>query len=136
MWGVSLAVLAEVMGRIEDPAGAAALYERLLPYRGLIVHPSGAAVMGSADRYLGMLAGAMARRAEAAQHFEDAVRIESGMRSAPLVTRTRYWYARLLCSGPDGQDRSRGRHLAEVAVEAAEQLGMAAVASEARALLG
>ena len=86
------------------------------------------------DRYLGMLATVLGRWSEAEGHFETALRIEAGLRSPPFLARTRYWYARLLITRPDG-DARRATELAATAEETARKLGMAALADDARRLL-
>ena len=131
-WAVSLAIFAEVVARLEDSGTAAHLYQLLLPYQGLFIHPTGAAIMGAADRYLGMLAAATGRQREAGRHFEAALTLEHGVRSRPLLARTRYWYACSLAGG-GARDRDRAPEVAGQALEAAERLGMARLAADIRA---
>jgi tetratricopeptide (TPR) repeat protein len=71
---------AEASVLLDDPAHAAVLYERLVPYAGRPV-TAGRAVCsyGAIDRPLGGLAALLGRQADAVRHLEDAVRINDAL---------------------------------------------------------
>ena len=126
--------LVELAAMLEDEQCAASLYEKFLPYSGQVVAGMIACCLGSVDRHLGMAATVLGRWEEAEAHFEAALVIDTGMRSPPLLARTRYWYARMLATRPGG-DRQRATALADKARATAVELGMAFLADQADQLL-
>ena len=81
-----------------------------------------------------MLATVLGRWTEAESHFQTALRVEAVLRSPPFLARTHHWYAHMLLARPD-RDERRAAELAATAEETARELGMAALADEARRLL-
>ena len=133
-WMCTAGHLVELAAMLEDEQCAAPLYERFLPYRGQVVAGMIACCLGSVDRHLGMMASVVGRWDEAEAHFEAALVVDIGMRSPPLLARTRYWYARMLATRPDG-DRQKAAALAHQARAAAVDLGMALLADQADEVL-
>jgi tetratricopeptide (TPR) repeat protein len=87
-WFNAVCTLAEACARIGDAARAALLYELIAPFRTRNVQIGMITCFGSAERYLGLLAGAMGRREDAFAHFQAALarNAASGMRSViPLI---------------------------------------------------
>jgi tetratricopeptide (TPR) repeat protein len=82
-WFNAICTLAEACARLGDAERAALLYELILPHRTRNMQIGMITCWGSAERYLGLLAGAMGRRDEAAAHFKAALarNAASGMRN-------------------------------------------------------
>jgi len=107
-------VLTEAAATAGDGTHAEFLAARLIPFAGhLLALPTGLATLGAADRYLGMLATLLERWDEGADHFAQALALETRARGFALLPRTRYWYARFL--------RARGRAGDDAAARAALQ---------------
>ena len=131
---LSMGLLAEAAAVLQDSDCSPRLYDALRPYAGQVLSADRACCLGSADRYLGMLATVTGRWAEAESHFIGALTVDAGLRSPPLLARTRYWYGHLLATMPGG-DRAKAADLAGLARATAAQLGMAGVKAQAEALL-
>jgi hypothetical protein len=117
-WLFAMSLLAETAVLVGDADVAAAVYRALEPWAALNVADIAEAVRGSVSRYLGLLAGSLGRRDDAARHFEDALAANERMGLRPWLALTQYDYARLVDS-PD----LRGQALAGF-----DELGMAAPA--------
>ena len=125
------AALAEVGTRLGDTEHLDTLTRALEPYAGqILVAGWGAACIGAADRYLGMLAAASHRWPESRRHFERALRLERGLGSTPLTARTQAAYGQALRRSGDGRDRRRADEALEAAAATARALAMAGVARE------
>ena len=132
----SLAYQTEVAVALGGADRAARLYATFEPYREqVVIGGMGDGCMGAVDRYLGMLAAVAGRRAQAEAHYETALRIETGLRSPPLLARTRYWHGRMLIQLGGTADRGRAEELLVLSRDTAEWLGMAHLSAQARALL-
>ena len=131
----AFAYMAEVVASLADIGTATRMYERFVPYSGLAV-ASGAVAHcpGAVDRYLGQLAATLGRWEEAEAHYQGALDLETGLRSPPLLARTRYWYGRLLVERARPGDDERAHDLLKSALETAELLGMARLTSQASEL--
>src|SRR6201999_1777181 len=70
LWFNAICMLAEVCAALGDGARAALLYELLLPYRTRFVLVGVATCWGSAERWLGLLAGAIGEADAAVAHLE------------------------------------------------------------------
>jgi DNA-binding CsgD family transcriptional regulator len=110
------------------------VYPELEPHAGsnvMIGHL--VACHGSADRYLGMLAGTLGEWDRAEEHFERAMDLNRRMGAVTWLAHTAHEYARvLLARGPGERDRV-GVLLGEAAA-LAERVGMPALLSRVRAL--
>ncbi|MDQ3896163.1 MAG: hypothetical protein M3326_02745, partial [Actinomycetota bacterium] len=130
-WNIqSLAFLAELAVAVADVDVARTLYEWFAGHAGHAIASEIPGCPGSVDRYLGMLATVLGRGTEAEAHFEDALRVEAGLRSPPFLARTRYWYAHLLSTRPGGDTR-QAQELAAAAEQVAQALGMGGLAAQA-----
>ncbi|MBA3653489.1 MAG: hypothetical protein H0W70_04775, partial [Actinobacteria bacterium] len=123
----ALAMAAETATRLGDVERGGTLFTRLAPFSGLVVITGyGAQCFGAVDRYLGMLAVLDGRPDDADAYYRRAVALEEAMDAAPLVARTKTWWASLLVTLPDRRDE--GVALAAQARAMAASLGMAGLA--------
>ena len=137
IWLPAVALASELATRLNDPQAAATLYPLVAPYSRRIIAftaPQPVACYGSASLYAGLLATVMARWADAADHFEAAIRAHDRLGARPFLARTRYEYARMLLSRGRPEDETRAFELLDRAHAAARTLGMAAVAGGIEAL--
>ncbi|MGH7897299.1 MAG: hypothetical protein ACREQQ_05055, partial [Candidatus Binatia bacterium] len=121
-WLGTIASLAEIVTALGDRDRARVLYDLLSPFaRRNVVQGRASAWLGSAARYLGLLAFTLERYDEAARHFEEALRHNVLMGARPFEARTRLEHARtLLVLG----EREKAAVLASEAREIADELGM------------
>ncbi len=128
----NLVFLAEVCAALGDRARAEPLYSLLLPWSGHIaVLRTGAACWGAADRFLGLLAATMGDRAKARDHFDRALTMGERIEAWLSIAHTHCDYAAFLLD--DGDSDAATPHI-DAAAEAAERLGLAAVAQRVAAL--
>jgi class 3 adenylate cyclase len=130
----TVARLARVCAFLRDARRAALLYDLLLPYGRLNVGLAGWVSLGSASRFLGLLATTMSRWDEAAMHFEDALGANARMRAIPALAHTRYDYAQMLFARDDPADRNKALALLGQALETARALGMKGLVEKAEVL--
>jgi DNA-binding SARP family transcriptional activator len=112
-WLGTMALLTEACAALGDAAGAALLYERLLPFAHHFVQMSYTSCWGSVERYLGLLAGTLGDVETARRHFEAAVHANEEVGAVLLVAVTRQQFARLL--GPSERAAQLRAQVAEVA---------------------
>src|SRR5262249_27560080 len=93
-------------------------------------------VGGAVDRCRATLAATMRRWTDAERHFEDALRLNTRLRSRPWIARTQQEYAAMLAARDAPGDRLRARALAEEALVTARELGMLAIGARAERVLG
>jgi DNA-binding CsgD family transcriptional regulator len=128
LWAGCLAYLAEVCTFLGDSPRASTLYRLLLPYVGrTIVMGGGVVCYGAAARYLGMLAATMERWEEAAQHFENALTLNTHMGARPWLAHTQHEYAKMLLARNQPGDREEAMTLFNEALTTARELGMRAL---------
>jgi DNA-binding SARP family transcriptional activator len=133
---VSWSYLSEVAATLGDPDLACGIEDRLRPFSGLVVAAGPAAhCPGAVDRYLGQLSATLGRWEDAQALYEGALGIDEGLRSPPLLARTRYWYGRMLVERGARSDTARARDLLAASFETAAGLGMARLATLAAELL-
>src|SRR5205085_552649 len=104
-YGLTLPVAAEVCAVLNDEANAADLYERLLAYEGTVLDLGWRTSIGSADRYLGLLANTLGRFDVAQRHFEVAIATNARMNARPWLARTQHEYAVMLLRRDEPGDR-------------------------------
>jgi DNA-binding SARP family transcriptional activator len=132
LFPATLCFLAELCAMTGDIEHAPALHRELSPYAGLApMMGMAVGVVGAADRYLGMLDAVLGDADAAVEHFEAALRTEEGLRSPPLLARTKYWYGRTILE----RDRGAAETLLHECLATAEELGMAKLAGDARIAL-
>jgi DNA-binding winged helix-turn-helix (wHTH) protein/tetratricopeptide (TPR) repeat protein len=128
LWMGSMTYLADVCSFLRDKARAAALYQLLLPYAGrTVVISNGVACYGALSRYLGALATILGRWDEAAQHFEDALAMNTRMEARPWLAHTQHQYATMLLTRDQPGDREKARALLKAALVTTRELGMRAL---------
>jgi DNA-binding NarL/FixJ family response regulator len=82
---------------------------------------------GAASRYLGMLAATMEHWEDAAQHFEEALAMNTRMGARPWLAHTEYQYAVMLLTRHQPGDRDTAMALLDEALTIARALGMHAL---------
>ncbi len=128
LWIACITYLADVCTFLRDKTRAATLYQFLLPYAGrTVVIGSAAVCYGAMSRYLGALATTLGRWDEAAQHFEDALAMNTRMEAWPWLAHTQYQYATMLLSRDQPGDGEKARALLQAALATARELGMRAL---------
>jgi tetratricopeptide (TPR) repeat protein len=123
-WFLGASALASVCAFLGDAERAEPLYEALLPYAGYNVHAHPEAALGSASRYLGVLAATMSRWTNAASHFERAIEMNAAMNARPSLAHSHRDYARALKGRGAPGDRERARELLTDAIGNYRELGM------------
>jgi pentatricopeptide repeat protein len=132
-WLYTLTITAEVCSSVGDAQRAATLYDRLVPYRGLVA-TVGAAATGCVDHYLGLLAAVLGRFGQADAYFNSAALLHERLAAPTWLARTRLEWARILSRGGPG-DAKRARELLEQALATARELGLVNVERRTVALL-
>ncbi len=131
---ICVAFAAATCADLGDGERARALYDRALPYADHHIS-NGSYYFGSMSHNLGRLAATTGRVAEAAEHFEAALKAHRRMGARCWLTRTQVHYAELLLHRGERRDRQRARAMLHEALERARQIGMAGVAAAAERLL-
>ena len=121
-WLLAISFLAETAVRLGEVEPVEVLYGLLRPWAPLNVADYPEAIRGSVGRYLGLLAGAIGNRAEAAVHYEAALAANERMGVRPWLARTQHDYGELLIGREDGK---RGAELLAAAKAAYTELGIA-----------
>jgi tetratricopeptide (TPR) repeat protein len=133
-WLFAMSVRAELCDRLEDDTLAASLYEEMLPYADLVGQAAGEGSIGCASRHLGILALRIGRLDAAERHLERALEVDGRMEAHPWLAHDRYDLARVLQERSRPGDADRAAVLLEEAREAAERMGMQALAGRITAL--
>ncbi|MGH2455791.1 MAG: ATP-binding protein [Candidatus Limnocylindria bacterium] len=125
-WLLGMALASEAAAALDHPS-AAFLYRQLLPFAGghAVGHPEGS--MGAVDRYLGLLAAALGRDADAERHFEAGIAVNERLGVPPWVAHTRADLAALLRRRGAPQDAERAATLERAVLETARRTGMTAL---------
>jgi len=128
-------MLAEVCAFLGDAPRAAQLYDLLLPHASrCVVIGYAIACLGSAARYLGILAATMRRWLDAERHFEQAMAMNAKIGARSWLATTHLDYARMLLARRAPGDHDRAVALLTRAIDSARELGMADLAGKASAL--
>jgi class 3 adenylate cyclase/tetratricopeptide (TPR) repeat protein len=133
-WMLSIAILSEVVAFLNDAHRAQLLYQLLLPFAHRCLVIDGPTCLGSASRPLGLLATTMGRMDAAARHFEDALAMNSKIRSPLWVAHTQYDYAQTLLRRDHPGDRDKALKLLAAALATADKLGLKALDNRAQHL--
>src|SRR5213594_3793994 len=134
-WLVYTSLLAAVAAELNDRASAARLYELVLPYADRLgIVGAGLACWGSISCYLGLLASALGRVAEATRHFEDAAKVHERIGARRFLAWTQLSHARLLLTCDAGARRSEATALLASALATARELGMDGLVAKMRGL--
>ena len=130
-WLASMAELGQGAALLGAADHAAALYERLEPYRGRAVLVGRAALcLGPVELHLGVLATALGRFEDAAGHLDAAAAWASGVGARPWEAWAQVHRAELAAAR--GEDASA---LAADAAARAERIGFGRAAARARAVV-
>jgi class 3 adenylate cyclase/DNA-binding SARP family transcriptional activator len=131
-WLVSVSLLAETARVHGDAERAAALYEQLSPYADRVSFSYPEVSLGSASRYLGILAATASRWQEAEQHFETALEVNARIGAQVWLAATEHDYGMmLLARGGAGEEADARLRRAAVIYR---ELGMDHWADEAAAV--
>jgi tetratricopeptide (TPR) repeat protein len=130
-WHFGANLLAEVCAALGDGRRAARLYEALSPYGDCIVMALPEFSLGSASRYLGLLAHTMSRWDDAALYFNHALKMNASMGALPWVAHTQHDYARMLLARDNAGDKRLALHMIAQARKAYNELGMKSWAKKA-----
>ena len=132
-WLACVTNLTETCAFLHDAQRAATLYELLLPYaERTVVVGYAHTCYGSASRHLGLMAATMSRWEEAAQHFEDAIEVNTRLGARPYLAHTQEDYARMLIDraqtgarpGDGPGDRDKAFRLLTEAIARYRKIGM------------
>jgi tetratricopeptide (TPR) repeat protein len=124
-WLFGMSMLAETAASLGDVASADHLYRLLEPWAARNISDPAEVIRGSANRYLGLLATAAGRWAEAAEHFETALAENERMGFRPWLVRTQEDFAHMLRARGEAGDEERAGELEAAAVATCAELGMA-----------
>ncbi|MGH9278630.1 MAG: ATP-binding protein [Acidimicrobiales bacterium] len=129
------AVLAEVSWMLGEGEWAEAAHEclRRWPERHVVLGAGGS--LGASSRYLGQLAALLGRFADAESQFEAAHRLHERLGAPAWLAHGRLDHARMLLSRAGPGDAARASDLVAAAYQAYRNMGMAAHAERAMALL-
>jgi DNA-binding SARP family transcriptional activator len=133
-WLPSVSVLSVVFVAFGDAPRAQLLYELLLPYADRCVNNGALLCTGSVSRALGLLATTLSQYQAAARHFEEALEMNTRIRSPLWIAHTHHGYAHMLLLRDRPGDRDRALELLEQALATAERLDLKALADKVRAL--
>ncbi len=134
-WLFAMSLLAETAVALDDHERSTSLYAQLLPYAGLVALAGSEVSGGPVDRPLGMLAAALTRDTEAAQHFDAAMASCQRTGARPWLAHSQYELAAMLAGRGRAEDRQATVELATAARDAADEIGMTAMRARAEALL-
>jgi tetratricopeptide (TPR) repeat protein len=109
-WIITVTRSAAVSARLGDRARAALVYDQLMPYRDRIAG-QGIIWIGAVAHYLGLVAAALGRRAEAEGHFARAAELHLRLDAPSWLARTRLEEARMLRSRDEPGDADWARQL-------------------------
>jgi DNA-binding SARP family transcriptional activator/tetratricopeptide (TPR) repeat protein len=125
-WLTGMALLSEVVGVLGGHDSAERMYDLLTPFadRHVVTTPH---CLGSVSHPLGVLATACERFDAAAEHFEQALRMNAQIRSPLWVAHTQYAYGRMLIERDRPCDRAHTERLLGGASATAQRLSLTAV---------
>jgi tetratricopeptide (TPR) repeat protein len=134
-WFFGASLLAETCSVLGETSYAERLYDALLPYGAynVIAHPEFA--LGSASRYLGMLAATISLWDDAAGHFDRALEMNRKMGARPWVAHTLHDYASMLLERRGPGDRQLAEEMLVESLAEYSELGMRPWADRAGQLL-
>ena len=126
-WSSGMTLLAEVCAGLGDERAAAALFELLEPYSGIMAD-NGLSTFGAIDRALGLLAATRQRLEDADRYFAAAGELHEQSGAPIWLARTRLDWARLLRRRGLAGDREQAARLLTETTEGARALGCATIA--------
>jgi class 3 adenylate cyclase/tetratricopeptide (TPR) repeat protein/tRNA A-37 threonylcarbamoyl transferase component Bud32 len=131
-WLVGMVCISLTAIKLRERAIAATAYEQMLPYaeRNVVVG-GGWSCEGSASLYLGYLAAFLQRFEAAERHFRDSLRMNERIAARPFVAETQMALAELIAERDGSAGERRAVELADISLEAARDIGMAALVERA-----
>ena len=132
-WFLGASALASVCALLDDAERAERLYDALLPFAEFNVYAHPEVCLGSAGRFLGVLATTMRRWDEAGRHFEQALNANARMGARPATAHTQRDHAAMLVRRGRTDDARRARELLTAAAGTYRDLGMQTWAGRAAA---
>jgi class 3 adenylate cyclase/tetratricopeptide (TPR) repeat protein len=133
-WLCGMCMYGEVCARLDAAASAAALAERLAPFRHQIAF-NGGGILGSVARYLGLLDSLRGRYDAAESAFADAAAAHEHLGAPIWLARTHLDWARMLLRKGRPGDAARARSYLATALAVARARGCAAIERRATGLL-
>jgi len=132
LYPVALAWLAQVAAALNDAAYARTLYRLLEPLaeRNLVVSVYSPGCLGSAHRYLAMLAETLGDVTRAVEHGNAALATNARVGARAALARTQHEQARRLLARDGAGDHERARALRSAARETAAAGGMTRLAAD------
>jgi transcriptional regulator with XRE-family HTH domain len=132
LWWAVIVGFSAAVDLVEDRRWADALYDLAAPYAGSNCTLGVASFLGAADHWLGVLAGAAGRFTEAIEHLEAALARHRDMGARPWTALTEEAYGHVLSMRGQAADAEQAGKLADSAMRAAEELGLAAITNRLR----
>jgi len=123
-WLVSVGLLAEVVHSRGDRGRATVLYDQLAPYADQVAVAYPEICIGSAARYVGLLASTLSRWDVAEPYFAEALATNERIGAWPWLAHTRDDYAQMLRARGGSGDQERAAELFEQAQASYRALGM------------
>ena len=123
-WHFGACLLAEACAALGDARHAPRIYQALEPYGeyNVMAHPEFS--LGSAARYLGLVAATMSHWKQAESHFERALAMNAEMGTRPWLAHCQHDYAAMLLARDEPGDREQASGLVRDALATYRQLGM------------
>ena len=134
-WVVALASLAYAGYFLKDTRHAERLYTLLIPYAGRNIVTGNAAVFcGPVARALALLAVTLSKWTQAADHFEQALKMNAKAGARPFLAGIQHEYAVMLLARGGPGDREKASELIDRALATARALGMKKLAADLQGL--
>jgi tetratricopeptide (TPR) repeat protein len=123
-WFFGASQLADACERLGVATHARTLYKALLPYADCVVITHPEVSLGSAARYLGLLASVIGRQDDAVSHYEKALETNERIGARPWLARSQADLTRTLLARAEPGDADRAGELARAALDTFRALGM------------
>jgi DNA-binding SARP family transcriptional activator/class 3 adenylate cyclase/tetratricopeptide (TPR) repeat protein len=133
-WLSNVSTLCEIAVFLGDARRTQLLYKLLLPYADRCATSFALLCQGSVSRPLGQLATTMSRFDDAERHFEQALTMNTQIRSPLWIGHTQHDYAHMLLLRNRPGDHDKALELLTDALAVAEQLGLKVLTDKARLL--
>jgi hypothetical protein len=128
---LSIALPVEVARFLSDADRSGQLYNRLLPYSGLVVDTAEFST-GAVDRSLGLAAWTAGKLDDAERHLTDALQQKARIGAAPWTAQTQRDLAKVVLIRDSPGDHETAMSLLRSALDAADRLGISRTAARIR----
>ena len=132
LWWAVIVGFSDAADLVGDQEWAQALYDLAVPYAGSNCTLGLASFLGAADHWLGVLAAAAGRFAEAIAHLEAAQARHREMGARPWTALTEEAYGRVLSMRGAPADAELAGKLTESAMRTAREFGLTAITNRPR----